>query len=513
MTTSKETPTKKQCGHMATDNTTIKAAKHEIANKRISHNTGDAPSESTHALSERTKKNMIVVLFACNVLASLMQSLMNVALDYVSNEYHVTLSEANLLVLGYSIVASIVIILAATLLRRFGLRRITLVGLVISFFGSLLGVIAWDFPSLVAARLIQAIATGLYFPVVNEALLNLSPKGHAGKLLAIDSGVIGIGLAAAPIISGLVITYWGLRVLFMIPTVIALVLFFIAKRVMSDIMPRQNIPIDIASVVLCTLGLAAFMVGLNECTRFPIPMVSLMVAGIILSIIFVYRQNKLKSPLLDMRPFLNKTFSMGETLITLSYMSSIYISLLIPLYFEGVSGFSPFIAGCLMAPPLLAYAFVCFFSGRILGRFGLWPLIPLGFGICLLGSISLMVSTEFGAVVAIVLCVTVACGGIGAEYPAVKSVDLESLDPGLSTSGSSIHSTIVQIAGSISSALFVGLMSSRVHHLMDSGVAKATAYNEGFTFTIYIAIAFVAAATILSFIYTRHVKKQQAAKQ
>lgn len=42
------------------------------------------------------RQAMIVVLFACNLPASLMQSLMNVALDYVSAEYHVSLSEANL---------------------------------------------------------------------------------------------------------------------------------------------------------------------------------------------------------------------------------------------------------------------------------------------------------------------------------------------------------------------------------------------------------------------------------
>lgn len=190
------------------------------------------------------RQAMIVVLFACNLLASLMQSLMNVALDYVSAEYHVSLSEANLLVLGYSIVAGIVIVLAALSLHRFGLRKVMLFGLIVSFVGSLLGVLAWDFPSLVAARLIQAVATGLYFPVVNEALLNLSPKNGAGRLLAINSGIIGIGLAVAPIVAGLIITYWGLRVLFAIPAVTAFVLFFFARRTIVDIMPRQKLPVD-----------------------------------------------------------------------------------------------------------------------------------------------------------------------------------------------------------------------------------------------------------------------------
>ena len=41
------------------------------------------------------RQAMIVVLFACNLLASLMQTLMNVAHDNVTAEYHVILSKAN----------------------------------------------------------------------------------------------------------------------------------------------------------------------------------------------------------------------------------------------------------------------------------------------------------------------------------------------------------------------------------------------------------------------------------
>lgn len=461
-------------------------------------------------ITDHRRRRMILVLFACNLLASFMQSLMNVALDYVSTEYHVSLSEANLLVLGYSIVAGVVIVLAATSLRRFGLRKIMLFGLIVSLVGSLLGVLAWDFPSLVAARLVQAVATGLYFPVVNEALLNLSPKNGAGRLLAIDSGVIGVGLAIAPILSGLVITYWGLRVLFAIPTLTAFVLFFFTWRTLIDIMPRQKLSIDGLSVVLIAVGLSAFMIGLNDVARYPIPMAALMMAGVAVCAWFVHRQKRLDQPLLDMRPFRNRTYVIGETLIVLSYMSSIYLSLMIPLYLEGVSGFSPFIAGCLVAPAVLCYAGLCFVSGRVLGKSGAWPLVPIGFGVCLVGFVALAVSTHAGIAVAVVCCMALACAGIGAEYPAIKSIDLEVLPPELSTSGSSIHSTLVQVAGSVSSALFVGIMSGDVHRLMADGATKVQAYGDGFTLTVYLAIAFVAVATVLSVVYARHVSKLNA---
>lgn len=150
-----------------------------------------------------------------------------------------------------------------------------------------------------------------------------------------------------------------------------------------------------------------------------------------------HRQGRLAHPLLDMRPLRNKTYALGETLIVLSYMSSIYLSLLIPLYLEGVAGFTPFIAGCLLAPATLCYAGLCFVSGRMLGKAGVWPLVPVGFGVCLVGFVTLAVFTRLDLALAIVGCMALACAGIGTEYPAIKSVDLEVLDPELSASGSS----------------------------------------------------------------------------
>ena len=249
------------------------------------------------------------------------------------------------------------------------------------------------------------------------------------------------------------------------------------------------------------------MIGLNEVTRNPLPMAALMIVGIAVCAWFIRRQGRLAHPLLDMRPLRNKTYALGETLIVLSYMSSIYLSLLIPLYLEGVAGFTPFIAGCLLAPATLCYAGLCFVSGRTLGKAGVWPLVPVGFGVCLVGFVALAVFTRFDLALAIVGCMALACAGIGTEYPAIKSVDLEVLSPELSASGSSIHSTLVQIAGSISSALFVGLMSGQVHRLMADGMAKAQAYSAGFSITVYLAVAFVVVAAILSVVYARHVVK------
>ena len=59
----------------------------------------------------------------------------------------------------------------------------------------------------------------------------------------------------------------------------------------------------------------------------------------------------------------------------------------------------------------------------------------------------------------------------------------------------------------VSLSLFVGLMSGQVHRLMADGMAKAQAYSAGFSITVYLAVAFVVVAAILSVVYARHVVK------
>lgn len=468
---------------------------------------GTTTSTAAKASPQRTEWKVIVFLFACNLLASFMQSIMNIALDQVSTDFHVRLAEANLVIIVFAIVAGTVITTAASVMRRFGLRKVMLFGLVTGLVGSFLGFIAWCFPVMVAARVVQAFTTGLYFPVINEALLMIAPKGKAGMLLSVNSGVIGIGLAFAPPIAGLLITYAGLRTLFLVPTVLSALLLVAGFFVIHDITSREDRPIDAASIVLSFIGLGALMVGLNEVTHYGAVAVGVMVAGLAVLVLFVWRQMRIAHPLLDMRPFKVGAFTAGEVLIVLAYMGSVYLSLLVPLYLEGAAGFSAFVAGCILAVPILCYALTCFASGKMLGKHGVWPLVPAGLGVVLVGFAVMLATMSLASALLVAACTALVYAGIGAVYPAIKSVDLEVLPQELSSDGSAIHSTLVQVAGCISSALYVGIMSGMVESQMAAGATKTQAYAFGFAHTLPIEIGLIVAAIAVSLAYVRLVRK------
>lgn len=466
-----------------------------------------APMPKLDLPKGRAKWEMILVLYAINVNVSFMQSSMNVALDRVSSDFSISLSEANWVVLGYAIIVGTVITMAASLLKRYGIRKVMLTSIVFGFAGSLLGFFAWSFPVLVAARLIQAIATGLAFPVVSDALLTLAPDGKAGLLLSINSGVIGLGLAVAPSLSGLLITYLSLKALFLLPAAVSAVLFVAAFFLLHNLYERQTKKVDALSVVMSLVALGTFMYGLNEITHEVVISLVLMAIAVVVTTLFVIRQKRLADPLLDLSALKVKAFSFGEILIMLGYMGSLYLSLLAPLFLEGAAGHTPFIAGCMLALPIACYAVACFVSGVVVKAHGVWPLVPIGFGLAIAGFGAMFFASSNDAIVPFLVFVGASYAGIGLLFPATKSADLEVLPKSIASSGSSIHSVLVQIAGSISSALFVGIMSSDVATLMSHGATKASAYSAGFSHTLLIAIGILVVAFVASFFYAKIIVK------
>lgn len=454
---------------------------------------------------------MFAVLLASNLLASLNQSMMNIALDAVATTFHVELALANWLVLGFSIVAGATITTAAAVLKRIGLRKVMAVGYALSLAGGLLGLFSWDFPSMVAARVLQAFTVGLFFPVVSAAILAIAPKGRSATLLSLNSAVIGAGLAFVPVLSGLFITYVNLRAVFLVPTVLSAVLLVVGPLTLHDIEQRGHRRIDAPSVVLSFIGLTAFMSGLNTVGKDPLPSVGLMLAGAVVIGLFTWRQRRLDEPLLDLTPLKNHAFTVGEIISMLGFAGSLYLSLLVPLYLEGTAGCSAFTAGALLAAPILAYAATTFLGGRIEDARGIWPLVPTGFALIVAGLAGLWVASSHLVTVGVLVCAGVTYAGVGLVFAPLKSRDLSAVPKELTSNASAIHSTLAQVITSLASALFVGVMSSDVSALLARGASKADAYAAGFSHTLLIELGIAVAAGIASVAFARMMHRRWVA--
>ncbi|MFR1639702.1 MAG: MFS transporter, partial [Eggerthellaceae bacterium] len=230
-----------------------------------------------------------------------------------------------------------------------------------------------------------AVCTGRFFPRVTSAIMTNSPKGTLGSRLALNSAVIAVGLAASPTVSGLVLTCFGWGALFVVPLVLALALLAFGFPLIHSGRSTARASIDVLSVVLGPLGLSALLYGLGEITHDPAPSIASLVAGAVVLGLFVWRQLALKDPLLNLRPLGHPRFAVGIVLVMVGMLTSFSMSILLPLYYEGALERTAFFAGLLLLGPVLVNAAFTFLGGRLFDKHGVWPLVPVGLVLVLVG--------------------------------------------------------------------------------------------------------------------------------
>ena len=347
--------------------------------------------------------SMLPVLLACSFTASFGQSMMNVALPELAERFGVTLSIANWVIVGYMVVAATAIMLSAFMLRRLGLRRVFFVGAGALALGSACALLSQDFPMLFASRLVQAVGTGLFFPSVTSVIMTNSPAAVRGTRLALNSGVIAVGLAISPTASGFALTQFGWRAMFVVSLAMSVALLAVGFFRIHGGPSTKRVPIDALSVMLGPLGLAAFLYGLGEVTRDLAPSLAALAVGAVLLALFAWRQFALESPLLDLHPLVHPRFAVGILLVMVGMLTSFSMSILLPLYYEGALGYTAFFAGLLLLGPVLVNAAFTFLGGRVFDRHGAWPLIPAGLVLVLVGQAAAFFSAESMIAILIVL--------------------------------------------------------------------------------------------------------------
>ncbi len=182
-------------------------------------------------------------------------------------------------------------------------------------------------------------------------------------------------------------------------------------------------------------------------------------------------------------------------------LTSFSMSILLPLYYEGAVGYTAFSAGLLLLGPVLTNAVFTFLGGRLFDRYGIWPLVPLGLVLVLMGQAGVLFSAEGLMVVLVVLASALVYAGVGFVVAPSKTAALGQLPPDLYPHGASINSTAVQIASALGSSLFVGVLSADVLRSTAAGVAKIQAYIAGFTYTLVIAVGIAAVGLVLAIVY------------
>ena len=137
---------------------------------------------------------------------------------------------------------------------------------------------------------------------------------------------------------------------------IGLALLALPTLLLPEYRDTQADRLDLTSAALSLAAILPVICGLKELAKDGIetlPMLAI-VAGAGFGMLFAFRQRRLTSPLLDLRLFGTRTFSVALGIMLLGTVTMGGIFLFVTLYLRMVEGLSPLQAGLWLVPSALA---------------------------------------------------------------------------------------------------------------------------------------------------------------
>ena len=452
---------------------------------------------------------LLSVLYGSAFIAGFNENLVNMALVSIMAEYGVDSVTAQWLVTGYMIVATVVVTCMAFLYRRFHVRTLFFGAAGLSIVGSAMGLVAPSFELLLVARLVQAVGTGIFIPLMMNTILVVTPKNKLGTYLSVGGCMITFGPAFAPGVCGALLTAFGWHSIFVVPIVAMAVLTVLGFFYMKNLETHEA-HLDVLSVLLSAVALTVLSFGLTQLTTDGVLAAAALVLAAAMVAVFVVRQLRCAHPLIDLAPMKNRAFWPALILVTIAMMSMFSMSVLLPLYFEGAAGMTAFAAGLVILVPVLANAGATLLGGRIMDKRGEWPLLPLGFGGIAIGFIALVAVAPQLSVPAVFVAMLVMYVAVGFIFSPSQTAGLRALPPQQNPFGVALMTTFVQIAACIGPSLYIGIMSSGQAGAAAGGASAAQATADGFALAMVVAAAIGVVGFALSLAYARAARKRAA---
>ena len=358
------------------------------------------------------------------LMSTLDATIVNVALGPIGAEFGGSVSTAQWIVNGYTLAFAALLLSAGALADRLGLRTgWFLVGLGVFGLGSAACAGATSLSVLIVARVVQGAGAAALMPCSLALITHMFPDaGDRRRALGVWGGMSGIGLAAGPVLGGILTAALGWRAIFLVNLPIAAAAAQLLRRHVAET-PRHRHPLDLPGQVLATAGLAALTSGFiiagsrgwdASLTR------AFLAAGIASGVAFAVVECAVAHPMVDPALFRQSTFSIAVALGVI-FNFCLYGSIFcLAIELHRARGLDPLDTGLALLPLTIVTGTMAFLSGRFVSRIGEWPAIVVGLTAGAGGA--LLISIAPGSGVATLIVSSLPLGVTALAMPAMTAV-------------------------------------------------------------------------------------------
>jgi EmrB/QacA subfamily drug resistance transporter len=444
-------------------------------------------SMSQQLRSDRPPRQGLTVLLAG--LAAFMTALdtlvVTTALPVLRVQLHSGLGGIEWTVNAYNLAFACCLLTGAALGDRFGRRRMLGIGLGLFTAASAASALSTSVDMLVVARAIQGIGAAIVTPLTLTLISEAFPMEKRGTAIGLWGGVVGLAVAAGPMVGGAVVSGIDWHWIFWVNVPIGLALIPAATRLLTESRGPQT-RLDLVGLALAGAGLFGITWGLVRSGALgwtSAQVLAALGAGAVLIGAFIAWERRSDHPMVPPALFANRSFSAANAVSFFMYAGLFGALFLMSQLLQTGLGYSPLQAGLRLLPWSMPPMFVAPIAGALADRYGHRPFMVLGLALQAIGYawIAGIVTPHVGYL-DLGLAFTVSGIGTSFCFPTVATAVMGSVPLEQAGVASGANSALRELGGVVGVAVLASVFAAH------GGYSGSRAFVAGFTPAVWVAV-------------------------
>ncbi|MBP0949110.1 DHA2 family efflux MFS transporter permease subunit [Pseudomonas sp. 20GA0080] len=396
---------------------------------------------------------VVINVLLGTLTVSLSNSSLNPALPTFMEAFRIGPLMATWIVAAFMTSMGMTMPLTSFLSQRVGRKRLYLWGVALFIGGSLLGALANSIALVIAARVVQGVASGLMIPLSLAIIFAVYEKHERGRVTGLWSAAVMLAPALGPLCGSLLLEWFSWRSLFLMNVPIGLLALVLGSDVLPASEPPERKPFDLVGYLLIASGIGLLMVAISrmhhaEALLDPLNQGMVLVAVTCL-IAFVRVELRRKDPLLNLRLFNLRGYRLSVIVAVVQSVGMFECLVLLPLLVQTVMGYNPIWTGLSL---LCTAAFASLFGqwgGKALDRHGPRKVVAIGLLLTGLSTLALGLLQSDAAIGMVFVLMMVRGAGLGLSYMPITTAGLNALPEPMVTQGAAMNNISRRLVASL----------------------------------------------------------------
>ncbi|WP_166240739.1 MDR family MFS transporter [Paenibacillus turpanensis] len=331
------------------------------------------PDTDKNAGLYRNRSLLIAGLIIAMLFGALEGTIVGTAMPTIVGEFG-GLGLMTWLTTAYMLTSTVVVPVAGKLADLIGRRTVYVTGLTIFIVSSALCGMSQNMTELILFRGLQGIGGGIMMPMAMIIIGDMFTGKQRAKWQGVFGALFGLSSVIGPQVGGWIVDAWNWRWVFYINLPVGIIATIFIALALPKHQSKGKVTFDIPGILSMIVGVVSLLLALTfGGVDYPWgswQILSLFALSVISLLLFVRFESKAEEPILPIRLFKNRTFTVINGIGFLMSVGMFGAIMFVPLFMQGIVGISPSASGTVMTPMMITMIAASMIGGQLVHKIG-----------------------------------------------------------------------------------------------------------------------------------------------